>query len=369
MARRKEVTSMIANNETLRGLYRDSIRKKYYLIFFCAAVLLFIVACAVASGSFSLPVSRILSALSGKADQNEMVVIWSIRMPRILAAIFAGWGLGLAGCVMQSLLKNPLVSPFTLGISHGAAFGAAFAIVVLHAGVTQMGSLRTTAANLITINSILLTTFCAFIGAMMTTVMILLLARIKKLSSQSIILAGVAFSSLFVSGTILIQYFASEVELASVVFWTFGDVARSNWNEIGITAICVLVITVFFFLKRWDLNALASGDDTARSLGVHVDRIRLTGMVLTALIASIVTSFHGVIAFLGLLAPHIAKKLVSSNHGLLIPMSCIVGSILLLLADTVGRCIIGSGTLPVGILTSFMGAPLFLYLLIKGKNI
>ena len=360
---------MDVKDETLRGLYRGSVRKKYYLLFFCTLFLLIIIACAVATGSFSISLARIFRALSGEADQNEMVVIWSIRMPRILAAVFAGWGLGLAGCVMQSLLRNPLVSPFTLGISHGAAFGAAFAIVILHAGTMQIGSLRTTATNLVTINSIVLTTFCAFIGAMMTTVFILLLARIKKLSSQSIILAGVAFSSLFVSGTILIQYFASEVELASVVFWTFGDVARSNWTEIGITVICTVLVTIFFFFKRWDLNALASGDDTARSLGVHVDRIRLTGMVLAALVASIVTSFHGVIAFLGLLAPHIAKKLVTSNHSLLIPMSCIVGSILLLLADTVGRCVIGSGTLPVGILTSFMGAPLFLYLLIKGKNV
>ncbi len=360
---------MINDNETLRDLYRGSIRKKYYLLFFCTLFLLVVIVCAVITGTFSIPLAKIVRALSGGAERSEMVVIWSIRMPRIMAAIFAGWGLGLAGCVMQSLLRNPLVSPFTLGISHGAAFGAAFAIVVLHAGATQISAIRTSASSLVTINSIVLTTICAFAGAMMTTVFILLLARIKRLSPQSVILAGVALSSLFVSGTILIQYFANEVELASIVFWTFGDVARSNWNEIGITAVCVVLVTVFFFMKRWDLNALSSGDDTARSLGVNVDRIRLTGMVLTALIASIVTAFHGVIAFLGLLAPHIAKKLVTSNHNLLIPMSCIVGSILLLLADTTGRSVIGSGTLPVGILTSFMGAPLFLYLLIKERNV
>ncbi len=187
------------------------------------------------------------------------------------------------------------------------------------------------------INNMALTTICAFLGSMITTVVILLLARIKKLSSQAIILAGIALSSLFVSGTILIQYFANEVELASIVFWTFGDVARSNWKEIGITAICVIPVTAYFFLKRWELNALDSGDDSAKSLGVHVERVRLIGMVLTALVASFVTAFHGVIAFLGLLAPHIAKRLVSSNHVLLIPMSCMIGAMLLLVADTVGR--------------------------------
>ncbi len=361
--------SILADNKGLREDYRTSVKRKRYLLLLCCVFLLAIIVCAVATGSFSLPLARVIKAISGEAGHSEMVVIWNIRMPRIMAAVLGGWGLGLAGCVMQSLLRNPLVSPFTLGISHGAAFGAAFAIVILHAGIAQTATLRTTATNLITINSTVITTLCAFLGAMMTTVTILLLARVKRLSVQSIILAGIALSSLFVSGTILIQYFASEIELASIVFWTFGDVARSNWKEIGITGISTVLVTVFFFIKRWDLNALSSGDDTARSLGVHVNRLRLTGMVLAALVASTVTAFHGVIAFLGLLAPHIARKLTSSNHGLLIPMSCVIGAMLLLVADTVGRCIIGSGTLPVGILTSFMGAPLFLYLIVKEKNL
>ncbi len=360
---------MTADSHKIRELYRESMRKKYWLLFFSIALLFVITAYAVTAGSFNLSLAGVMQALLGQADHKEMIVIWNIRMPRIIAAVCAGWSLGLAGCVMQSLLKNPLVSPFTLGISHGAAFGAAFAIVVLHAGAVQTGPLRTAASELVTIHSVMITTVCALLGAMATTAAILSLAKIRRLSSQSIILAGIALSSLFVSGTILIQYFASEVELAAIVFWTFGDVARSNWSEIGITAVCAMLSTVYFFMKRWDLNALASGDDTARSLGVHVDRERLAGMAVATLVASVVTAFHGVIAFLGLLAPHIAKRLVTSNHALFIPMSCIVGSILLLLADTIGRSAVGSGTLPVGILTSFMGAPLFLYLLIKGNGV
>lgn len=365
----KKAYMSVNNNDSTRIIYQRSNRKKYYLLIFCAISLFIVTGYAIATGSYGLSLASVIRSLSGEADQKEMAVIWNIRLPRIAAAICSGWGLGLAGCVMQSLLKNPLVSPFTLGISHGAAFGAAFAIVVLQAGMTQISAIRTNATELVMINNMALTTICAFLGSMITTVVILLLARIKKLSSQAIILAGIALSSLFVSGTILIQYFANEVELASIVFWTFGDVARSNWKEIGITAICVIPVTAYFFLKRWELNALDSGDDIAKSLGVHVECVRLIGMVLTALVASFVTAFHGVIAFLGLLAPHIAKRLVSSNHVLLIPMSCMIGAILLLVADTVGRSIIGSGTLPVGVLTSFMGAPLFLYLLIKGKSI
>jgi iron complex transport system permease protein len=188
------------------------------------------------------------------------------------------------------------------------------------------------------------------------------------MSPEAIILAGVALSSLFVSGTILIQYFASEVEIATVVFWTFGDVARSTWREIGLLGIAALGITLYFVLYRWDLNALLAGEETAKSLGVEVEKIRILGMLIATVLAALVTCFHGVIAFLGLLAPHIGRRLIGPDHRLLIPYSCLLGALLLLLADTVGRVVVGSGTLPVGVLTSFMGAPLFLYLLWKGYH-
>lgn len=201
---------------------------------------------------------------------------------------------------------------------------------------------------------------------MIATIVILLLARFKKMSPESIILAGIAMSSLFTSGTILIQYFASEVEIASVVFWTFGDVARSNWTEIGFLTAVTLGGLIYFVFSRWDLNAVSAGEDTAQSLGVKVDRFRLRGMLLASLVASLATALHGVIAFLGLLAPHIGRRLIGADHRFLVPYSCLIGALLLLLADTVGRLLVGSGTLPVGVLTSFMGAPLFLYLLIRG---
>jgi iron complex transport system permease protein len=129
-----------------------------------------------------------------------------------------------------------------------------------------------------------------------------------------------------------------------------------------------IVATLYFTLKRWDLNALSAGEDSALALGIEVEKIRLVGMFITALVASLVTAFLGVIAFLGLLAPHIGRRLVGADHRFLIPVSCLIGSLLLLLSDTIGRTIVGSGTLPVGVLTSFMGAPLFLYLLIKGYD-
>ena len=336
------------------------------LLFLIGLVVLAVL--AVALGAFDLSPSKVVAALFGFTEGSASIVIWNIRMPRIVAAIVAGWGLGISGAVIQCLLRNPLGSPFTLGISHGAAFGAAFAIVFLGAGGAQYGALRTTAASLLTVHNVYAVTFCAFLGAMITTVTILLLARMKQMAPESIILAGVALSSLFVSGTILIQYFATEVELASIVFWTFGDVSRSSWNEIAIMTIATVIGTAYFVIKQWDLNALSAGEDVAKGLGVEVERTRLWGMFMAALVAALVVAFHGVIAFLGLLAPHIGRRLVGADHRVLLLHSCVLGALLLLLADTIGRVLVGSGTLPVGVLTSFMGAPLFLYLLIGGRK-
>jgi iron complex transport system permease protein len=355
------------------GSYKEHVRSKIHLFILFLVALIALTVLALGAGTYHMNVGTILRSLVVHTDGAVNIVVWHIRMPRIVAAIVAGWCLGLSGAVMQCVLKNPLASPFTLGISQGAAFGAAFAIVVLGAGgaetTAHTATVQTTsAAGPLTIRNMYSVTACAFLGSLAGTIAIVTLARLKKMAAEAIILAGVALSSLFVSGTILVQYFATEVEIASVVFWTFGDVGRSNWREIGVMACATLLATVYFVIKRWDLNALSAGEDVARSLGVDVDRSRLIGMFLIALIAALVTAFLGVIAFLGLLAPHIARRLIGGDHRFLIPHSCIIGALLLLFADTAGRTLIGSGTLPVGVLTSFMGAPLFLYLLVRGQG-
>jgi iron complex transport system permease protein len=345
---------------------RAFIRPKIYIFIWLLLGLGLLIAWSIAVGSYDISLFKILQAVLGLEEGHLKIVVWGIRMPRVMAAIITGCGLGLSGLAAQSLLRNPLASPFTLGISQGAAFGAAFSIVVLGAAGMQQSALRTADTNTFTVLNVYAVTLFAFLGAITATIVILLLARLKKMSPESIILAGVALSSLFTSGTILIQYFATDVEIATVVFWTFGDVARSSWQEIGLLCFVTVFVTIYFIFHRWNLNALAAGDDSAMGLGVEINRVRLAGMFLAALVAALATAFHGVIAFLGLLAPHIGRRLAGSDHGLLIPYSCLVGSLLLLTADTLGRLLVGSGTLPVGVLTSFMGAPLFLYLLMKG---
>ena len=338
---------------TITSVYLEHFRRKLMLLAVLIFAVLLVAVVAVARGAYDIPVVDVLPALFGRADETVSVVVTNIRMPRVVAAIICGWGLSLSGLTIQSLLKNPLGSPSTLGISQGAAFsnavafGAAAAIVVFGAGVYTV------------------TTF-AFGGAVAATLIILILSSLKRLSPEAVILAGVALSSLFVSATILIQYLATETQLAMVVFWTFGDVARPNWSEIGLLAGTVLFVSFYLTTKRWDLNALASGEQAARGLGVNVDRVRFSGMVAVSLVSALATAFHGVIAFVGLIAPHMARRLVGDDHRLLIPFSSVLGALLLLTADTLGRVLIGSGALPVGVITSFLGAPMFLYLLVRG---
>jgi len=311
------------------------------------------------TGSYYISTNDLIKCLFGHGNQIQSVVIFNLRFPRTIAAVISGGGLAVSGLTIQRLLKNPLASPFTIGISQGAAFGAAFAIMFFGtSGIIQyyLGS------NVYTI------TFFAFIGSIISTIVIICLAKLKRFTAESVILAGVALSALFSSGTVLLQYFADEKELASIVFWTFGDIGRSTWQEIIFISVFLVIIYVLLLLNRWNFNALGSGKEIAGTLGVNVERISFWGMLLSALLAALITAFHGVIAFVGLLSPHIAGRLIGSDFRLLLPFTFIIGSILLLTADITGRLLIGSGAIPVGILTSFMGAPLFLYLLIKSHR-
>ncbi|NCC24933.1 MAG: iron ABC transporter permease [Deltaproteobacteria bacterium] len=318
-------------------------------------------------GAFEISIREILESLVSPGNETADVVVWNIRLPRIVSAVVSGAALGLSGMAMQSLLKNPLASPFTLGISQGAGFGAAVAIVVIDLGLSAASGPDSRSVAGVAQGYFLttMTAFFAFLGAMAAATVILGLAVLRQLSTQSVILAGVALASLFTSGTVLIQYFATETEIASIVFWTFGDLGRAGWPEIILITMIFMPVMVFFLANQWSLNTLLAGDKAALGLGVNVVRLRLSGMFLAGLLAAMVTAFHGVIAFLGLLAPHIARRIIGPEHSMLMPFSCLIGSLLLLAADTLGRVLVGSGGLPVGVLTSFLGAPLFLSLLMR----
>ena len=312
---------------------------------------------AMSVGSYSLSFSDIIRALFG-VGSKAVLIIWHIRLPRIIAAIVVGGGLAVSGTVMQCLIKNPLASPYTMGISHGAMFGASLAIMIFSVGGAESN-------GEIFINNPYLVVIFAFFGALIGVVIILILARLRGLSPGAMILAGVAIGSLFTAATTLIQYFAEEEQLAAMVYWSFGDLGRPIWREILITTAVLIPSLIYFMFKRWDYNAIESGDDIAKSLGVAVGRVRLIGMLLASLITAVGVSFVGIIGFIGLISPHVIRLLIGGDHRYLIPISMLFGALLLLVSDTLARTIIAPTILPVGVLTSFMGAPLFIYLLVK----
>ncbi|WP_243685421.1 FecCD family ABC transporter permease [Methanosarcina barkeri] len=310
----------------------------------------------------TIPPYEVLQTITGHSVSTKWdLIIWNIRLPQALAAIVAGAGLSVAGVAMQSILRNPIASPFTLGISNAGAFGAAVSVVVL-----GTGKMQSTVANAVTINNPYLTTTVALFFCLLATGVILLISSIRGASPEVMVLAGVALSSLFTAGTAFLQYFADDTQLAAVVFWTFGDVGRVTWPELEIMAGVVLLAIIFFVANCWNYNAIDAGDETAKGLGVNVERTRLVGMVIAALVSAVIVAFLGVIGFIGLVCPHMVRRVIGDDQRYLIPGSTLFGGILLLASDTAARLIISPYVLPVSILTAFMGAPVFIYLLLKG---
>ena len=313
---------------------------------------------AMCVGDYRLTVNQVVDVLIGSGTSNAELVIWNIRLPRVFAAIIAGASMAVAGAVMQCILRNPLASPFTMGISHGAMFGASLAIILLGAGGAE-------STGRVFVNNPYSITVFAFLGALIGVFVILLLAKLRGLSPEAMILAGVAMSSLFTASTMLIQYFADDLQLAAMVYWTFGDLGRPLWDEIYIMVAIMIPALLYFIYKRWDYNALEAGEETAKSLGVNTERTRLVGMFIASLLTAVTVSFLGIIGFVGLICPHIVRIFIGGDYRFLIPVSALFGAVLLIMADTIARTIISPIILPVGILTSFMGAPMFLYLLTR----
>ncbi len=344
--------------------YHQHIRRKWLILLLMTLLVFVLMLVCVNAGAASLNPWDVLKTLAGFGDERATMVVWRIRLPRVIAALMAGAGLSISGCVMQNTMKNPLASPMTLGISNAAVFGANLAIIVFSAG-----TILHTAGDSVAINNPYLVTIFAFACSMGAMGIILTLAKMRGFSPQSIILAGVALGSLFTAGTTIIQYFAADIKIAAAVFWAFGDLGRASWNEVLILSVVVVVSLIFFFFQRWHYNALANGEETAKALGVDTQRVRFWGLLVSALITSVAVSFLGMIGFVGLIGPQIMKRIIGADHRFLIPASALAGSAILLIADTLARTVISPVVLPVGALTSLFGGPMFLYLLMRGQRV
>lgn len=341
--------------------YLKYTKRKIIILFIFFALVLFSMYFALKTGVAEMDFKTILSILTKRSDDRALeIVLLNIRLPRIVASVFAGASLGVSGCIMQNNLKNPLASPSTIGVTSAAAFGANFGIIVLGGGSFQSGS-----SDAVYIMSPYIVTFCAFVASVVAISIVITISRIKSFSPQVIILAGVAISSLFGAGTTFLQYFADSTHVATAVFWSFGNLGRASWKEIILIGILLLISFIYFMFKSWDYNALINGDDNAKVLGVNTHRTRLGGMFFASILISVCVSFLGIISFVGLIAPQISRRIIGTDHRFLIPSSALLGSLILLISDTVARVLFSPIILPVGVITSFLGAPLFLYILMK----
>lgn len=330
--------------------YQAFTNKKLIFLLLMLALLLATTLTALSQGASSLSFKEVWSALfqdSGRAHG----IIWQLRLPRILMAILVGFGLALGGTLFQAILRNPLASPFTLGLGSSAGFGAV-AVIIFGSG---FGNSYLIAGS-------------AFGCTLMAALFILVIAKLKDALPETMILSGIALMFLFSSLTSLMQYLGSMEKVHEIVFWFFGSLSKVGWREIGLAAAMILLPFPILLKSSWDLNLLAAGDESAKALGVNVERFRMIIVVLASLVTAGSICFTGVIGFVGLVAPHITRMIIGSDHRFLLPAAGLTGAVLVLLADTLGRTLWTPQIIPIGIVTSFIGVPFFFYLILKRKR-
>jgi len=344
-------------HETATGKYLIFIQKKVLFLIAISITLVLIMGLSVTIGSYEMTivdVYRIIAqGILNHGDTTADLVVWNVRLPRILMGMLAGSGLGICGAVLQAVLRNPLASPFTLGIAAAATFGASLAII-LGAGFVD-------GAHLVVIN--------AFVFTLLSSFIIYGLAYAKKFTPGAIIMAGIAISYLFGALTSFLQYIGTADALQQVIFWTMGSLGRANWVSIQIvTAILVLTVPLLLWYAM-DLNVMSSGDEAAKSMGVDITRVRIVTLVITSLITAGILCFTGTIGFVGLVGPHMCRMIIGPDHRFLIPASGIMGALILISADAVARTLFAPQVIPIGIMTSFIGVPFFIYLFVKRRGI
>ncbi len=348
---------------SLKQQYDKNLRKYFLTLIVAVLLLIILFFISINVGSNSIGYKTVFSSVSNyfkgvenidsEARRAEKVILL-LRMPRTLLAILAGLGLSISGTVMQSITRNPLVSPFTIGLSSSAAFGASLAIV-LGVGInphTPFG---------IVLNAFILSFFCAFV--------VYSISHKLGMTPESLILVGIAFSYIFSALTATIQFIADENSLAQAVQWTFGTLNGASWYQVLILLAMIIITFPILIGHSFMLNGLASsGDDFIKGIGIDPNKLRIRVGLVTVLMTATVISFTGVIGFVGLVSPHIARLIVGNDHRFLIPISGIFGGIIVMLSDIIGRTIISPVTIPVGIVISYIGVPLFIYLIIMRRR-
>ncbi|MDH2053418.1 FecCD family ABC transporter permease [Achromobacter marplatensis] len=333
--------------------YRHILRRRAGLLALLLAAIFMALLIDFTVGPSGLPWGDLWRTLSAptSADPTYRVIVWDIRLPSALMAALVGMALGVAGAEMQTILNNPLASPFTLGVSSAAAFGASLAIV-LQLGLPGVPSGWLIAGN-------------AFLFALVAALLLDAVARWSGMNTSGVVLFGIAMVFTFNALVSLVQFLASAEALQNLVFWTMGSLARSNWTTTGVVALAVAIALPLAMRQSWKLTALRLGEDRAASFGVDVRRVRVAALARVSLLSALAVAFVGTIGFIGLVAPHIARRLFGEDHRFYLPGSALVGALILSLASVVSKNLLPGVVVPVGIVTALVGIPFFVAVVLR----
>ncbi|MCJ8140937.1 FecCD family ABC transporter permease [Falsirhodobacter halotolerans] len=342
--------------EAGRDFYRALVVRRQIILAVLAGLLILSICTDLALGPARYSLGQVVEGLifPSRVSDQVRVILWEIRMPVALMAVIVGASLSVAGAQMQTILNNPLASPFTLGISAGAGFGAALALAF---GVALFPF---AVEYMIPVN--------AFLMAMLTALAIYGLSLRRGVTSETIILLGIALVFIFNALMSLIQFFASQQAVAAVVFWTMGSLTKATWPKVWI-ALAVLAVALPLLARRgWALTAMRLGDAKAESMGVRLRPLRLEVLVIVSLLASVSVSFVGTIGFIGLVGPHIARMLLGEDQRFLLPGAALSGALILSVGSILSKMIIPGTVIPIGIVTAIVGIPFFLYLILNRRT-
>ena len=335
------------------AVYRRSVRKRLVLLAVLALAIVASLLADIASGPAALSAADLLHTLlhPDAADAGARVIVWQFRLPYALMALLVGVALGLGGAEMQTMLDNPLASPYTLGVSAAAAFGASLAITL----DWQLPALPPG----------MVVSLSAFACTLVSVLILERVARWRGGSTLGVVLFGIALVYSFQALVMLLQFVASEEALQGIVFWTMGSLARANWTTVAIMAAALAVALPFSMRDAWKLTAVRLGEERAASFGIDVKRLRLVSLLRVSALAALAVSFVGTIGFVGLVAPHIARLLLGEDHRYTLPGSALAGALILSLASVASKTLLPGALIPVGIVTSLVGIPFFLTIVVR----
>ena len=340
-----------------------SLGKKRFITLLVLSILLVVLFIAsIFIGSSNISFIDGLKGLFGIGEKTNIVIVQNIRLPRIIAAVLVGIALSISGVIMQTMSNNVMASPSTLGVSNAAVLGANVAIIIIGGGVIAFNG------GNITITNPYLTSGIAFVFALVGIIIVLSLSRIHKFNNATTVLLGVTFGTFCTGITTILQYFASDTTLATAVYWSFGDLGRANYVDDAIIGVITAISLIFFLIFAYRYNAMLLGEDTSATLGINLNAFRFISLMLASLLTAVCVSLVGIIGFIGLIIPQVVRKIVGNDHRYLLIGSSLLGAVVLLFSDIISRILLSGFSLPVGAITSILGAPVFIAILLLGRR-